>query len=502
MKVPVLQAVTEVVLYRGPHGASATKPNAMLKYALLLINFASAMFVTSVLDDGVIIEDNTPATMRPGEERIVEISINKGDVEGFAKLQLDLPEGFVAEAADTYGASFTFSDQKVKFIWMSLPQEQVFTVSYKLRALATASGTKVIGGTFSYIKNNQRIDYEMQNKLVDVSNLSAATANTSTEDQQMQCRRTITEIAKGSYLVKVEVTNATNQGFVKIREAIPAGFEASESESAGAIVTIDKGALKYVWFDAPQSKNYSIVYRLNGGMGDPQINGSFSYVENNAPKELGIINAGPIERSTGNDVVEQQTTNSNDTEAAEAAAAAAAEAEREKQRQIAEAKRAAEEADSIAQSQENERQRLAEIERKRQDEIKRQQAADAAEAAQNANNTSNSNSNTTAQSGGTTIPDPETGVRYKVQIAAAHKVVDAKYFQSRHGFGEKFGIENHEGWVKYTTGSFEVYRGARDDRERIKSRYNFNGPFVTAYNDGVRITVQEALMISRQQWYK
>ncbi len=495
----MVQAVVEVVLYRGAFGASASKPNAMLKYALLLINFASAMFVTSVLDDGVIIEDNTPASMRPGEERVIEISINKGDVEGFAKLQLDLPEGFIAEAADTYGASFTFSDQKVKFIWMSLPQEQVFTVSYKLRALPTAIGTKVIRGTFSYIKNNQRIDYDMQNKLVDVSNGASSAVASNTGDGQMQCRRTITEIAKGSYLVKVEVTNATNQGFVKIRETIPAGFEASESESAGAIVTIDKGALKYVWFDAPQSKDYSIVYRLNGGMGDPLITGSFSYVENNAPKELGITNAGAIVRTTGNDVVEQPNTSNNDATAA--AAAAAAEAEREKQRQIAEAQRKAdEEARALAQAQENERQRVTEAEKKRQEEIKRQQAAAAAAAAQNSNN--NASTNTTAQSGGSNIPDPETGVRYKVQIAAAHKVVDAKYFQSRHGFGEKFSIENHEGWVKYTTGSFEVYRGARDDRERIKARYNFNGPFVTAYNDGVRITVQEALMISRQQWYK
>jgi hypothetical protein len=500
MQVAVLQAASEVVLYRGPHGASATKPNAMLKYALLLINFASAIFVTSVLDDGVIIEDNTPATIRPGEERIVEISINKGDVEGFAKLQLDLPEGFVAEAADTYGASFTFSEQKLKFIWMSLPKEQVFTVSYKLRALPSASGTKVIGGTFSYIKNNQRIDYEMQNKLVDVSNLSASAANSSSGDGQMQCRRTITEIAKGTFLVKVEVTNATNQGFVKIREAIPAGFEATESESAGAIVTIDKGALKYVWFDAPQSKNYSIVYRLNGGMGDPLINGSFSYVENNAPKELGIINDGPIVRATGNDVVEEPTTTPNN--AAAEAAAAAAEAEREKQRKITEAKRAAEEAEALAKSQENERQRLAQAEKKRQDEIKRQQAAAAAAQNSNTNTNTTSTTNTTAQNSASTIPDPETGVRYKVQIAAAHKVVDAKYFQSRHGFGENFGIENHDGWVKYTTGSFDAYRSARDDRERIKSRYTFNGPFVTAYNDGVRITVQEALMISRQQWYK
>ena len=95
------------------------------------------------------------------------------------------------------------------------------------------------------------------------------------------------------------------------------------------------------------------------------------------------------------------------------------------------------------------------------------------------------------------------GVKYRVQIAAGANVVDAVYFKQRHKFETAFNIENHQGWVKYTTGSHSMYKDARDSREVISSAgHEFDGPFVTAYNDGTRIAVQEALMISSQKWFK
>ena len=63
----------------------------------------------------------------------------------------------------------------------------------------------------------------------------------------------------------------------------------------------------------------------------------------------------------------------------------------------------------------------------------------------------------------------------------------------------------HQGWYKYTLGSFNSYSGARDKRENVNqsiAELSALGPFVAAYNNGSRITVQEALMISGQTWIK
>lgn len=435
----------------------------MLKYTFVIVQLLSAFFFASTLEDGVIIEDNTPPQIAPGEERMVEISVNKGDVTGFAKLQLDLPEGLSAEAGDLHGSSFTFADGKVKYIWQSLPADQVFTVSYKLKAAPSASGNKVIKGIFSYIKSNQRVDYEMQSKLIEIrqSDPLAQKAGPS----NMQCVRSITDMGNGDFLVRLNIQNATNEGFVQIRETFPSTFTASENETSGAIATASNGMMKFVWYDAPTSNNYSVSYRLTGGMGDPVISGKLSYVEANTPRDLTVLSPGTITRAAS-------PTADNTDEEEDLAELERQEAEARKKQE--EARRLEEEKASALAAQEK---------AQREAEAKAKAEAEARKAA-------------------TSVPDAETGVMYKVQIAAAHRVVDAKYFKQRHGFDEDFGIENHEGWVKYTTGSHDVYKSARDNRERIRNRYNFRGPFVTAYNDGERITVQEALMITRQKWYK
>jgi len=86
-----------------------------------------------------------------------------------------------------------------------------------------------------------------------------------------------------------------------------------------------------------------------------------------------------------------------------------------------------------------------------------------------------------------------------VQITAAHREVGKEYFEQRHHYSGDFSIEHNDGWIKYVTGMFDRYNSAKAQRQEfLDSNYNFPGPFVTAYNNGERITVQEAMMIAKQ----
>ena len=91
-------------------------------------------------------------------------------------------------------------------------------------------------------------------------------------------------------------------------------------------------------------------------------------------------------------------------------------------------------------------------------------------------------------------------MNYRVQICALRKKTETNYFVQNHNVKEKIYLNMHEGWHKYTVGDFKEYMSARDHRGTAKSKYKINGSFVTAYNDGSRITVQEALMITKDKW--
>jgi hypothetical protein len=78
--------------------------------------------------------------------------------------------------------------------------------------------------------------------------------------------------------------------------------------------------------------------------------------------------------------------------------------------------------------------------------------------------------------------------------------VPTSYYESTYSLGT-VNAEQLDGLNKYTTGSFTTYQDARNNRETVKGK-GVAGPFVVAYNNGKRITVQEALMITSQVWIR
>ena len=103
----------------------------------------------------------------------------------------------------------------------------------------------------------------------------------------------------------------------------------------------------------------------------------------------------------------------------------------------------------------------------------------------------------TTDSNGTSTGAP---IRFKVQVLASHQRVNATFFAQQYQFTRPLVIEEHEEWIKYITGSFDAYKSARDARVEIRESHDLPGPFVTAYSGNRRITVQEALLISKQNW--
>jgi hypothetical protein len=497
----------------------------MIKYIFILINFAGLFLINLFSDTEILVDNQIPTSIVPGEKQEVHITINKKDIQGFAKMELVLPAGFVATPGETQGASFTYTQQKARFVWMNLPNAENFEVTYYLECLEGMKGNYSVNGTFSYIRENKRVDYFIPIKQIVVgaaisnptaNNNSLAGNDVSTPDQNTSslnqlakdtsvestasnsyetndqvgtsspqsttgnveekyntdditdlfCDRTIEKTSEGLYKVELVIHNNNIEGFAKILEVVPVGCTTKIIQDGGAVITAEKNSIKFVWFEIPTSPEIHLTYEVSCNV-EPVITGKLSFVLKNKPMELVITNSGTKvdTEPADSDLVTETTTTPKD----------------EPKNQVDEPAKTDNSSDTKTVSNTSEK---------------------------NENN-KNSGSEVTAsnkteqpESSGNTDVTHETGITYKVQILAAHRVVNKTYFQQKHSFVERFNIENHEGWVKYTIGKFSEYKDARDNRERIRKDYGtLPGPFVTAYNNGERITVQEALLITKQQWY-
>jgi hypothetical protein len=487
----------------------ARRNKRMLNQIALLINVIGVLLIEAFIGGPLSITQTLPATMVPGSEAKVTVNIDKSDLTGFAKLQIDLPEGLTATAIETKGASFTFADGKAKFIWMSLPTSPTFKVTYTLSASAAVSGVQRIGGRFSYIEGNERKVQELPSATIDlgapgaVADVPATPAATevATEDPTandlvsaagaapagtipvavvdnasgvapmqgaggVSGTRTITPITEKEMVVEVVVNKGSIRGFGKLQEVVPQGFTALEKNSAEAIFTTQDRIVKFVWLNLPATNEVKVVYKLRANErpdGEYTIDGEFGYLLNDETQKAVLGSSKFFVGARALETIAQDP--------------------------------------SGAGQQTTEDPSLA-LKLKEEEERKAREAAEAKARAQAAETTrAQKEEAVVAQQPKGRVPAPEKGITYKVQITAAHREVGKSYFRARHSYTGDFQIERHQGWIKYVTGSYGAYQEARDQRVGyVQAGHNFPGPFVTAYNNGDRITVQEALAISNQRW--
>ena len=427
----------------------------MIKYVILFIHLIGLSIYQLFFGD-VTASQKIPNTIKAGEEVTVEVLISKDDVTGFAKFQQTIPVGFSAEVIDAKGATFSFKESIVKFIWMALPADKDFTISYKLKADNNVSGEYIFGGKFSFISDNERKNIDMPNSSVTIvketdgvvaENLTEPVVTevaTETSPQKVYIKTSRTMESLGNkYKVSVNISQVNLEGFAKFTDIIPAGFTATTDNTEGGIFSFNDNEAKILWMAAPKKENFTVSYILEPNAdlssGSFDINGTISYLEN--------------------DVTSKHIMSSTNFK---------------------------HEGQSIAQV---EPEKVVETPEKTEPKV--EPIVEKVKPVKEKPSTTPSVTST---------PSAEKGVTYKVQVGAGHQNVSKNYFASKFSLSDKVAIETHEGWIKYIIGKYNEYKEARDKRNEVRN--NVKTAFVTAYNQGKRITVQEALMISNQKWYQ
>ena len=129
----------------------------MVKYCILLCNMLGLLIYGAFFTPEVFVSQQLPSKINPGESFVLEMTLNKGSVKGFARMKQVLPEGFTATALDVKGGDFVFlpKDHAVKTTWTTVPADSIFTISYTVTS-GSASGKFQLAGAFNYLVANAR----------------------------------------------------------------------------------------------------------------------------------------------------------------------------------------------------------------------------------------------------------------------------------------------------------------------------------------------------------
>jgi hypothetical protein len=477
----------------------------MIKYLFVTINSIALFLYSLFFDGGVSITGNIPGNIKPGTEVAAEIVVKKGSLGGFAKLQIEVPEGITVKESDSKGASFTFASGIGKWIWTGIPSDAEFTIKFILAADASLSGAKTINAKYSYVENNNKQVIEMapvevmigdgttpvatnegktsetpKDQPTGTSGTETNTYSPLTANQEpsrsVSAVRSISKVSASEWNVDVRIKKGDIKGFARYSDNLPAGLSARSVKTAGSSFSVADNKIKFVWVNVPTNEEIEISYVLTGSpQPDAQLEGEFSYLEGNESKSAKVaaekipgIEASAVTTPTETAV---STTTSEGTPTT-----------------------------SVA-TTETKTEPVSNTGTETKTETKTEPVSNAVtetktESVSNAATETTSGAETGAGTRG------NGNIAYGVQIGAyTNANVTNKLLAKKHGISEPIRSEMAEGFTKFMVGKFDEYKSARNHRESVKGK-GVNGAFVVAYNGPKRITVQEALMVSNQKWYR
>lgn len=509
----------------------------MLRYIFILLNVALLAGLRGISGDGkTTITQYIPNSALTGTEFIEEIVISKpASVNSFAKFEQQLPKGMVAVGLDIKGGTLTQDENNlVKIVWYKISDLDQFTV--KLRILVdyeTSLNEYSISSRFAYLENNSRFDItssaskitiekgapkpleEDEKELTKVADTTMHRALTDNIDKMLReagvaCTQVSEMLSKTEAKIDVRVIKGKVTGFAKIEEPICEGVTAVNIESGGAVFSFVDGKVKYVWTELPAGQNVTVSFKLvrnkeAGWLNRCTVEGDFSYLEGEKSlrcnfnsvtvdfeKGITVSNVPMPSNAAAQIAVNENKPNEPEQNPAVAVSNSNERVSSPEQSSTQKTIEAVHEKTKEPESAKNETEPIT---------ATKTEQAKTSESAEASNEKKTSSSNETNNTNTAPAAPTLAGLIFKVQVCATHRTVDATFVKNNYKLPDDVMQEMHEGWFKFTVGGYGQYAEARNKREAL-APFNLPGPFVTAYNNGNRITVQEALMISKQQWVK
>ncbi len=441
-----------------------------MKQLFILFNTISLMLLGIFTGDSVVkITNNLPDKMVAGKEYQVEFKLTKPAIQGFGMFQIELPDGVSLVQNPDSAVSYVVEGNIVKWVWASLPSDDEVPFNLTFNVASNLQGNVSFKSRFYYIYNNDKAFVDMSPKQVEIENTEmtkafenaakdttlvnapAAVASNAEPPGNIVLNRTVTKGSKPNELiVTIKIKKGSTKGFARFSDDVLTGVTAKVVKADGSSFSVADGKLKFVWVAVPDKEELEISYMLSTTTEKTtDLHGEYSYLEDNQSKKVNMNDLtaefGDL-ISTEQPIVEVEPTPEPVKEEKPVVAAVEPVKEKVKEQPVKEKVK----------------------------EVKPSKPV-----------------------------RKEGSVSYHVQIGAFKNAnVTAAVLKKIYHLKENIRSEFHDSYSKFMIGDHDEYKVARDHREEAKKNNGVPNAFVVAYAEGKRITVQEALMITNQKWFK
>lgn len=271
--------------------------------------FLSSFLFAKASNDEILI--NVPKEIKSGDDFIVVVFIPDNLMKGIAKLELELPNGFEAEARKTENGNFSFESQKASYNWLNYPSQHAIEVSINVSSPKNTDGYFVIKANAFYLSQNEPVKINIEPKIFTLVNASASDEDMVIINQKttitfenfksegIACIRQVPYLENGEVYVNILVSKGDLNKYGKVQEKIPVGYKVTNLKSQNAIFVYNQKQrlIKYMWMNLPDKDKFIVSYKLipEYEIDEDQpflIFGSFFYAENNITQSVEIKERG------------------------------------------------------------------------------------------------------------------------------------------------------------------------------------------------------------------
>ncbi|MDF1575273.1 MAG: hypothetical protein P1P86_08805 [Bacteroidales bacterium] len=430
----------------------------MMKYMSYCLAVSMFLLSYSLSGQEVELSVDHPLRVNAGEDFTVTVTIKKGSLTDYSRFSQDLPMGLSATNVSSPNADFSFDEQRVRIIWLKMPNTNEISVSYKVSVDPRLKGSFTLGGVFAYVVEDERkfLNFDQKREITIVPNSSidpglmldigdfrgwdVVAPSTAPEGTTftMAIRQKPELQSSGAYQVRLLINTPAGSKYTKIEETIPSGYLFEEVNSNDGIVSHAASTVKFIWMNLPEQPEFEVVYRLVPKQNEPQgnmlVEGLLTYIAGNENRVTEVVEMDvPLEnlnQSQKRALLEKGTIPSGSTGTITAL-------ERESSPPVS---------------------------------------------------TSSEGRVSEKLIANTKVLEPGTGSYFRVQLSANLNAFDANAFYRQIGVDREVFVEQHQGFFKYTVGPFQTYEQALSYKERVDTYPQVVGAFVVGYRNGNRVS--------------